>query len=111
MIAIAFSYIVTLLDLIAIDLSSLDDLSRQIKDTEYQMRDLSEQMLLGVAAKYGKNSGEYGKVGGVLKSEYRRSVRKNAAESKDELLTAMVTPTTPEEKASASVNGKALISN
>ena len=95
------------------DLSNLDNQSRQIRGTEQQMRDLSEQMLLGVAAKYGKNSGEYGKAGGVLKSERRRSASKHVAEAKDELLTAMVTPKTPEEKASASVNGngKALISN
>jgi len=95
------------------DLSNLDNQSRQIRGTEQQMRDLSEQMLLGVAAKYGKNSGEYGKAGGVLKSERRRSVSKHVAETKDELLSPTVTPTTPEEKASASVNGngKALISN
>jgi hypothetical protein len=57
-------------------LSDLDDLSRHIKDTELQLRNLSEQMLLGVAAKYGKNSHEYGKAGGVPKSERRRPVRK-----------------------------------
>ncbi len=52
-------------------LSTLDDQSRQIKETEQQLRNLSEQMLLGVAAKYGKSSGEYGKAGGVPKSERR----------------------------------------
>lgn len=57
-------------------LSTLDDLSRDIKSAEQELRDLSEQMLLGVAAKYGKNSGEYGKAGGVPKSERRRPMRK-----------------------------------
>ena len=57
-------------------LSTLDDLSRDIKGEEQALRDLSEQMLLGVAAKYGKNSGEYGKAGGIPKSERRRPTRK-----------------------------------
>jgi hypothetical protein len=62
-------------------LSTLDDQSRQIKDTEQQLRNLSEQMLLGVAAKYGKNSGEYGKAGGIPKSERRRPIRKKPTEN------------------------------
>ncbi|MBD2463716.1 hypothetical protein H6G89_22195 [Oscillatoria sp. FACHB-1407] len=62
-------------------LSELDDLARQIKDSERQLRDLSEQMLLGVAVKYGKDSREYGKAGGVPKSERRRSARKKTLES------------------------------
>jgi uncharacterized protein YoxC len=93
------------------DLSSLDDLSRQIKDAEQQMRNLSEQMLLGVAAKYGKDSGEYGKAGGVLKSEHRRPARKNAADSNGELLTAMVVPTAIKTTGAEPMNGKALLSN
>ncbi|MBL1179250.1 hypothetical protein [Pantanalinema sp. GBBB05] len=59
-------------------LSELDDQARQIKDVEKQLRNLSEQMLLGVAAKYGKNSSEYGKAGGVPKSERRRPTRKQS---------------------------------
>lgn len=59
-------------------LSDLDDQARQIKDVEKQLRNLSEQMLLGVAAKYGKNSSEYGKAGGVPKSERRRPTRKQS---------------------------------
>lgn len=57
-------------------LSTLDDLSRDIKGTEQELRALSELMLLGVAAKYGKDSGEYGKAGGTPKSERRRPTRK-----------------------------------
>ncbi len=89
------------------DLSNLDDQSRQIKETEQQLRNLSEQMLLGVAAKYGKNSGEYGKAGGVPKSERRRPIRKQATEngsSSSPTLTSS-TPTTSEIAASATNNG------
>ena len=57
-------------------LSTLDALSRDIKRAEQELRNLSEQMLLGVAAKYSKDSGEYGKAGGVPKSERRRPTRK-----------------------------------
>ena len=64
-------------------LSDLDDLSRDIREAERQLRDLSEQMLLGVAAKYGKDSGEYGKAGGVPKSERRRSIRKKSTDRDD----------------------------
>ncbi len=60
-------------------LSTLDDLSREIKGAEQSLRTLSEQMLLGVAVKYGKDSGEYGKAGGTPKSERRRSTRKKPA--------------------------------
>jgi hypothetical protein len=66
-------------------LSDLDDFSRKIKSTEQELRDLSEQMLLGVAAKYGKNSGEYGKAGGVPKGERRRSTRSSTSASGSEL--------------------------
>jgi DNA repair ATPase RecN len=53
-------------------LSTLDNLSRDIKAAETKLRDSSEHMLLGVAAKYGKDSREYGQAGGVLKSERKR---------------------------------------
>lgn len=59
-------------------LANLDDQSRQIKDTELKLRNLSEQMLLGVAAKYGKDSREYGKAGGVPKGERRRPTQKKS---------------------------------
>jgi DNA repair ATPase RecN len=53
-------------------LSTLDNLSRDIKAAEANLRDSSEHMLLGVAAKYGKDSREYGQAGGILKSERKR---------------------------------------
>jgi uncharacterized phage infection (PIP) family protein YhgE len=57
-------------------LASLDDIARELKDMEKQMRILSEQMLLGVAAKYGKDSREYGKAGGIPKSERKKPTKK-----------------------------------
>lgn len=59
-------------------ISGINDLSRQIEASEKKLRDLSEQMLLGVAAKYGKDSREYGKAGGTPKSERRRPNRKQS---------------------------------
>ena len=91
-------------------LSTLDDLSRDIKGEEQALRDLSEQMLLGVAAKYGKNSGEYGKAGGVPKSERRQPTRK-----KPELATepspATVAKPTNEDAFKAMSEPKAVNSN
>jgi hypothetical protein len=88
-----------------IALSTLDDYSRQIKQTEQQLRNLSEQMLLGIAAKYGKNSGEYGKAGGVPKSERRRPVRKQTTESESELSQPMIIAASTNGNTAASVNG------
>jgi hypothetical protein len=70
-------------------LSTLDDQSRQIKEIELQLQKLSEQMLLGVAAKYGKDSREYGMAGGVPKSERRRPSKKTAQSDRE------VSPTRP----------------
>jgi hypothetical protein len=62
-------------------LSTLDGIAREIEDTEALLRDRSERMLSGVAAKFGKTSNEYGKAGGKLKSERRRSTKKKATEA------------------------------
>jgi hypothetical protein len=57
-------------------LSQIDTLLNGINDAEKGLKDLSERMLIGVAAKYGKNSNEYEQAGGVKKSERKRSPRK-----------------------------------
>ena len=88
-----------------IALSTLDDQSRQIKETEQQLRNLSEQMLLGVAAKYGKSSGEYGKAGGVPKSKRRRPSQKKIGESGEASSQPLVIPALTNGKTSESVNG------
>jgi uncharacterized protein YukE len=57
-------------------LSQIDALLNEINDAEKSLKDLSERMLIGVAAKYGKNSNEYEQAGGVKKSERKKIVRK-----------------------------------
>ncbi|MGV0028958.1 hypothetical protein [Phormidesmis priestleyi] len=65
-------------------LSHLDKLSLDVAETELQMRDLSEKMLLGVGAKYGKSSQQYGMAGGTPKNKRRRSTT-HSVDSKTEL--------------------------
>jgi hypothetical protein len=60
----------------------LDDLSRDIKRMEDELRITSEKMLMGVGLKYGKNSNEYGKAGGTLTSERKKTSKKNPAVNK-----------------------------
>jgi hypothetical protein len=86
-----------------------------VKDTEQQLRNLSEQMLLGVAVKYGKDSSEYGKAGGVPKSERRRSARKNPTESREASLQPLtIAPpilSKVAEPANGNGNGKVLVAS
>ena len=56
-------------------LSFADRASSAVKETEKLLRDLSERMLIGVAAKYGKNSYEYKMAGGTRKTERKRPSR------------------------------------
>ncbi len=58
-------------------LSNLDKLYREMLETERDLGDMAEHMLLGVATKYGKSSVEYGMAGGVPKT----SVAKDCAVS------------------------------
>jgi hypothetical protein len=64
----------TRLDAYNTALAVIDSSKTEIQQLEKTMADLSEQMLLGVAFKYGKDSSEYEMAGGVRKSErIRRS--------------------------------------
>jgi hypothetical protein len=56
-------------------LSNLDKLYREMLETERELSDMAEHMLLGVATKYGKSSVEYGMAGGVPKSQRRKRLR------------------------------------
>lgn len=56
-------------------LSHLDKLYREMLETERQLSDRAEHMLLGVATKYGKSSAEYGMAGGVPKNQRRKGLR------------------------------------
>ncbi len=60
-------------------LSDVDELNSQIAAAEKELADYSEQILLGVAARFGKDSYEYEKAGGVRKSERKRPARRKAA--------------------------------
>ncbi|MBC7969267.1 MAG: hypothetical protein H7Z11_03885, partial [Verrucomicrobia bacterium] len=51
------------------------------------MRDLSEQVLMGVVTKFGKNGNEYGMAGEVRKADRKRPKRS--------VSTAVVSPSTP----------------
>jgi hypothetical protein len=56
-------------------LSTLDALLIDIVAAEKDLGDISDHMLVNVAAKYGKNSNEYKMAGGVRKVERKRRVR------------------------------------
>jgi hypothetical protein len=57
-------------------LSQTDEALNTLQAAEKALSDLSDRMLAGVGAKYGKNSDEYEKAGGVRKSERKRPTRK-----------------------------------
>lgn len=56
-------------------LSHLDKLYREMLETERELGDMAEHMLLGVATRYGKSSMEYGMAGGVPKNQRRKRWR------------------------------------
>lgn len=60
-------------------LSNIDQYHNDVMDLEQKVSDLSEQMLLGVAVKYGKNSNEYEMAGGIRKRDRKRPVRSKVA--------------------------------
>ncbi|MBG1269970.1 hypothetical protein [Nostoc sp. WHI] len=56
-------------------LSSLDKLYREMLETEDELGDMTEHMLMAVGARYGKSSVEYGMAGGVPKNQRRKGLR------------------------------------
>ncbi len=54
-------------------LSQVDEASNAFQAAERDLADLSDRMLAGVAARYGRNSDQYEMAGGTKKSERRRS--------------------------------------
>ncbi|MEH2165242.1 MAG: hypothetical protein V7K41_00905 [Nostoc sp.] len=56
-------------------LSTVDLTQGALELAEKSLMELTEHMLLSVAAKYGKNSDEYKMAGGVRRSERKRPVR------------------------------------
>ncbi|PSB24625.1 hypothetical protein [Stenomitos frigidus] len=66
-------------------LAIIDSSKTEIDALEKTLGDLADQMLIGVAFKYGKNSREYEMAGGVRKSErIRRSTVSRLKASADE---------------------------
>ncbi len=59
-------------------LSYSDRALNRVQETEQEMRNLSERMLIAVAAKYGKDSHEYEMAGGTRKSERKRPRRQSS---------------------------------
>ena len=57
-------------------LSLVDEKQNLYKKIEKDLRSLHERVLLSVAAKYGKDSNEYEKAGGVKKSERKKPTKK-----------------------------------
>ena len=57
-------------------LSELDHYLNELVAQETKIRDWTERMLAGVAAKFGKNSSEYEKAGGTRKSEHKKRTPK-----------------------------------
>jgi hypothetical protein len=53
-------------------LSQVDNASNSVQAGEKRLRDLSELMLIAVAAKYGKDSSEYEMAGGTRKSDRKK---------------------------------------
>ncbi|MBD2107620.1 hypothetical protein [Leptolyngbya subtilissima] len=53
-------------------LSQVDNASNSVQAGEKKLRDLSELMLMAVAAKYGKDSSEYEMAGGTRKSDRKK---------------------------------------
>ncbi|MEH2464125.1 hypothetical protein [Nostoc sp.] len=58
-------------------LSTIDVLSTQITEKEKDLADYSQQILLGVAYKFGNNSHEYQMAGGTRKSDVSDRLRQH----------------------------------
>ncbi|MDF5708863.1 MAG: hypothetical protein PUP90_14665 [Nostoc sp. S4] len=64
-------------------LSSLDKLYREMLQTEDELADMTEHMLMAVGTRYGKSSVEYGMAGGVPKNQRRKGLRGELPTSSD----------------------------
>ncbi len=65
-------------------LSSLDKLYREMLETEGELGDMTEHMLMAVGTRYGKSSVEYGMAGGVPKNQRRKGLRGESLTVSDE---------------------------
>lgn len=74
----AINEVRTALDDYNTSLGIVDDKHNILKAKEKALDDWNERILVGVAAKFGKNSSQYEQAGGVRKSERKRRVAKKA---------------------------------
>ncbi|MGG6270628.1 hypothetical protein ACQ4M3_38755 [Leptolyngbya sp. AN03gr2] len=58
-------------------ISAMEQLSRAVEESEKTLKDLTERMLLGVGAHYGKDSEEYVMAGGARKSDVAHMMSKS----------------------------------
>ncbi len=62
-------------------LANVDKLYSEMLQTERELGDMAEHMLMGVGAKYGKSSVEYGMAGGVPKNQRHKGLRGESSSS------------------------------
>ena len=79
----AITEVDTLINSYNTQLSSLGEVRNRIREKEKALNDLNERMLIGVGAKYGKDSNQYQMAGGTRKS-MRKKRRKVAVPAKTE---------------------------
>lgn len=75
----AIEEVETVLNTYNTHLSLADELKNNLESKEKELRNFSERMLTGVAAKYGKDSNQYQMAGGTRRSAYKRTVRRKTA--------------------------------
>lgn len=65
----------TLVDTYITQTASLGELRNRIREKETVLKDFNERMLIGVGAKYGKDSNQYQMAGGTKKSLRKKPKR------------------------------------
>lgn len=85
-------------------LSNLDKLYREMLETERELGDMAEHMLLGVATRYGKSSVEYGMAGGVPKNQRRKRLRGESSTPSSEELSFVTSADGKNGKNSAAIS-------
>lgn len=65
-------------------LSDSDAALNTVQDLETKARELAERTLIGIAAKFGKDSSEYEQAGGTRRSERKKPGTSSAAKAKSE---------------------------
>jgi hypothetical protein len=75
----AITEVETLVNSFNTQISLLGELRNRINEKETVLKDFSERMLIGVGAKYGKDSNQYQMAGGTKKSLRKKPKRINQA--------------------------------